>query len=55
MDLAMVWNGKTIIFVQNYGFDVRLPVVPSKCFVERDGQVIEGCDSCVGKTERWLR
>jgi hypothetical protein len=37
MDLAMVWDGKTIILVQDYGFDVRLPVVPSKCLVERDG------------------
>jgi hypothetical protein len=50
MDLAMVWDGKAIILVQDYGLDVRLPVVPNKCFVERDGQVIKGCDGCVRET-----
>ena len=53
-DLVVVWSCKTVVLIQDNGPNVGLSAVRRKCLVERDGEVVEGCDSGVRKTQRWL-
>ena len=50
----MVWRCKTVILIQDNGPDVDLSAIRSKCLVERDGEVVERCDSGVRKAQGWL-
>jgi hypothetical protein len=46
MDLIGVWYSKAIVFVKHYRLNVYLfsilrPILPGKCFGQRDWKVIE--------------